>query len=84
MKFVEPHSRHPRASTVFVGQNRRGNWVAREENGIFGGLFVSRAQAFKYALSESGHRPETIVEITREIELDASASRHIAGPGCGA
>ena len=39
-------------------------------SGLYGGLFVSRAQAVKYALFENGHRPETIVELAREIELD--------------
>jgi hypothetical protein len=37
---------------------------------LFGGLFVNRAQALKYALFENGHHPETIVEVSREIELD--------------
>jgi len=35
-----------------------------------GGLFVNRAQAIKYALSENGHHPEAIVELLRGIELD--------------
>jgi hypothetical protein len=75
VKFVEPPSRSPALSTiVFIGRNHRGNWVAREQNGLFGGLFVNRAQAFKYALFENGHRPETIVELSREIELIFPAS----------
>lgn len=74
MKFVKSPSRCRAALTVFVGRNCRGNWVAREQNGLFGGLFVNRAQAFKYALHENGHHPETIVELSREIELDISAN----------
>ena len=71
VKLVEPPSCSPAPSTVvFIGRNRRGNWVAREQNGLFGGLFVNRAQAFKYALFENGQHPETIVELSREIELD--------------
>jgi hypothetical protein len=71
VKLVEPPSYNPALSTVvFIGRNRRGNWVAREQNGLFGGLFVNRAQAFKYALFENGHHPETIVELAREVELD--------------
>lgn len=65
------------ASTIFVGTNRRGNWVAREQNGIFGGLFVDRAQALKYALFENGYHPETIVEVSCEIELDIPATPQI-------
>jgi hypothetical protein len=70
VKLVEPPSCSPAVSTVvFIGRNRRGDWVAREQNGLFGGLFVNRAQAFKYALFENGHHPETIVQLAREIEL---------------
>ena len=43
-----------------------GNWVAQEQNGLYGGLFVNRAQAVKYALFENGHHPETIVELSGE------------------
>lgn len=71
MKLVEPPSCGTAASIiVFIGRNNRGNWVAQEQNGLFGGLFVSRAQAIKYALFENGNHPETIVELPREIELD--------------
>ena len=71
MKLVEPPSCRSAASTiVFIGRNRKGNWVAREQNGLFGGLFVSRAQAVKYALFENGNHPETIVDLPREIEVD--------------
>ncbi|PJG51485.1 hypothetical protein CVM73_30855 [Bradyrhizobium forestalis] len=55
---------------VFVGRNRAGNWVAREKRGAFGGLFINRAEALKYALFKNGHHPESIIEVAREIELD--------------
>ncbi|MCK1516060.1 hypothetical protein IVB22_26585 [Bradyrhizobium sp. 190] len=79
MKLLEPPSCSPTPSTVFVGRNRHGNWVAREQNGIFGGLFVSRDQAVKYSLFENGHHPETIIEVSREIELDISDKSPITG-----
>ncbi|MGY3387431.1 hypothetical protein ACVWW6_000022 [Bradyrhizobium sp. USDA 3311] len=59
-------------SAVLVGKNRNGNWVVRERNGNFGGLFANRTQAIKYALLANGHRPETIVEVTYAIELYVS------------
>ena len=72
MKPFEPPSCGPAASNVvLIGRNRRGDWIAREQNGRFGGLFVNRAEAIKYALFENGHHRETIVELSREIELDA-------------
>ena len=70
MKLVEPPSCSTPSKIVFIGKNRRGNWIAQEQNGLYGGLFVSRAQALKYGLFENGHHPETVVELAREIELD--------------
>jgi hypothetical protein len=70
VKLVEPPSCRSASTIVFIGRNSRGNWVAQEQNGLYGGLFVNRAQAVKYALFENGRHPETIVELSREIELD--------------
>lgn len=70
VKLVEPPSCSSPSTIVFIGRNRRGQWVAQEQNGLYGGLFVSRAQAIKYALFENGQHPETIVELPCEIELD--------------
>jgi hypothetical protein len=70
VKIVEPPSCSSTSAIVFIGRNSRGNWVAQEQNGLYGGLFVNRAQAVKYALFENGHHPETIVELSREIELE--------------
>jgi hypothetical protein len=75
VKLVEPPSCRSASTIVFIGRNSRGNWVVQEQNGLFGGLFVNRTQAVRYALFENGHHPETIVELKRAIELDMSASR---------
>ena len=81
VKLVEPPSCNPAASNVIlIGRNRHGYWIAREKNGLFGGLFVNRAEAIKYALFENGRHPETIIELSREIELDIpSGDPHVAG-----
>jgi hypothetical protein len=70
VKLVEPPSCSSASAIVFIGKNSRGNWVAQEQNGHYGGLFVNRAQAVKYALFENGRHPETIVELSRELELE--------------
>jgi hypothetical protein len=75
VKLIEPPSCSSLSAIVFIGRNSRGNWVAQEQNGLYGGLFVNRAQAVKYALFENGHHPETIVELSREIELDMGGKR---------
>jgi hypothetical protein len=72
VKLVEPPSGSSRSNIVFIGRNSLGQWVAQEQNGLFGGLFVNRAQAVKYALFENGNHPETIVELSRGVELDMS------------
>jgi hypothetical protein len=70
VKLAEHTSLGPATSTmVFVGRNHVGLWVVQEQNGRYGGLFVNRAQAVKYALTANGHHAETIVELSREIEL---------------
>jgi hypothetical protein len=75
VKLVEPPSCSSASTIVFIGRNSRGNWVVQEQNGLYGGLFVNRAQAVRYALFENGHHPETIVELKRAIELDMSSRR---------
>ena len=72
MKLVEPPSCHSASTVVLIGKDSRGYWVAQEQNGLYGGLFVNRAAALKYALFENGHHPETIVELSRGVELDMS------------
>jgi hypothetical protein len=72
VKLVEPPSCSSASKIVFIGKNSRGNWVAQEQDGLYGGLFVNRAQAVKYVLFENGHHPETIVELAGEIEHDMS------------
>ncbi|MGY4473211.1 hypothetical protein [Bradyrhizobium sp. USDA 3364] len=70
MKRFEPPSCSATSTIVFIGRNHRGQWVAQQQNGLYGGLFVNRAQAVKYALFENGQHPEMIVELSRELELD--------------
>ncbi|MBY0380543.1 MAG: hypothetical protein K2W78_01285 [Xanthobacteraceae bacterium] len=61
----------PSSPTVFVGQNDRGDWVACEQHGLFGGLFINYAEALRYALFENGHHEETIIRVSgRSLELN--------------
>jgi hypothetical protein len=66
MKQTEP------PSVIVIGKNSRGCWVAQEQNGLFGGLFINRAEAVRYALFENGRRPEAIVPASHTLELDMS------------
>jgi hypothetical protein len=81
VKLVEPPSCSTASTIVFVGRNSRGQWVAQEQNGLYGGLFVNRAQAVKYALFENNHYPETIIELPLiELDIGGTLSRIAAGP----
>jgi hypothetical protein len=61
------------SALVLIGQNSRGQWVAQEQSGLFGGLFKHRVDAVRYALFENGQHPEAIVETAGLVELDMSA-----------
>ena len=74
VKLIEPPSCNSPSAIIFIGKNSRGHWVVQEQSGLYGGLFVNRAQAVKFALFENGHHPETIVELSREIELDMAGT----------
>jgi hypothetical protein len=71
-------------SLFLVGKNRRGQWVAQDQRGQRGGLFVSRAAAIKYALFENGKKPHLVVEMPGHFELDLSVTafppRHATAP----
>ncbi|MCA1510328.1 hypothetical protein [Bradyrhizobium sp. NBAIM01] len=72
--LLESASRSSATRIILVGRNRAGYWVALEQGGFFGGLFVNRAHAMKYALLKNGGHPESIIEVTREIELEFCSS----------
>ena len=62
------------ASLFLIGRNSRGNWVAQDQRGRRGGLFVSRAAALKYALFENGNQPHLVVTIPGTFDLDLSGN----------
>jgi hypothetical protein len=59
-----------RASAFRVGRNSRGNWVAQDQDGLRGGLFISRAQAVRFALLANIHHPQDIIMVPDTLELD--------------
>jgi hypothetical protein len=53
-----------------IGRDSGGHWVAQEKDGLRGGLFISRAEAMKYAKFESGNYPHAVVMVSGNLELD--------------
>ena len=64
----------PNSTTVLIGRNGRGQWIARERHGLYGGLFVSREKALRYALFENGHRMDAIIDVAGILELDMTSA----------
>ena len=64
----------PANSLFLLGKNSRGQWVAQDQSGKRGGLFVSQAAALKFALFENGKRPELVVSVPGVFELDMSGA----------
>ena len=61
-----------------IGQNRRGNWVAKMKHGLIGGLFINRAAALKFALFENGNHPEAVIAVPGVLELDLGGGNALA------
>jgi len=76
---TEPPSleRTTSSSLFLVGQDSRGHWVVQDERGLCGGLFVDRSKAIRFALDETGRRPQAIKMVPGILELDMSRP---AGP----
>jgi hypothetical protein len=69
-------SEPPSCSSVYmIGQDSRGNWVVRDQNGLRGGLFVGRAEALRYVRDEAGNHLRAIVMVNGAFELDTSGTR---------
>jgi hypothetical protein len=62
------------AAIFVIGRDSKGNWVAQEQSGMRGGLFVDRARALKFAKSECGPDSHAILWVSGILELDLSAA----------
>jgi hypothetical protein len=67
-----------RSPIFMIGRDSRGNWVAQEQSGTRGGLFVDRAGALKFAKSENGNHPHAVVWVSGVLELDTGFVPSIA------
>jgi hypothetical protein len=67
-----------------VGKDSQGHWVARDQSGLCGGLFVGRAEALKFAMAENGNCPQAVVMVPGVLELDLSVTPRASRPGVDA
>jgi hypothetical protein len=72
MDRSEPPSTRPAGQPRLfrIGKDRAGHWVAQDQQGLCGGLFVDRAEAVKFAMFENGHRPQAVIMVPGILELD--------------
>jgi hypothetical protein len=63
-----------------IGRDCRGRWVAQDERGLCGGLFVSRVEAVRFAMRETGRRPRAVIMAAGLLELDMAGGRSADRP----
>ena len=73
-QYEPPSSRAASLPRLFrIGKDSHGNWVAQDQQGLCGGLFVDRAEALKFAMYENGNRPQAVIMVPGILELDLNA-----------
>ena len=74
-----------RSSRFFIGTDRRGNWVVRDQVGLCGGLFVNRSEALHFAMLENGRRPQAVIMVPGilEFSIDGPAKAAAANDSTG-
>jgi hypothetical protein len=76
-QFEPPSSRSSAPSRLFrIGRDSHGNWVAQDQQGLCGGLFVNRADALKFAMFENGNCPQAVIMVPGILELDMNSRPH--------
>jgi hypothetical protein len=68
------------AHIFLVGRDSHGHWVVQDERGLCGGLFVDRNKAIRFAMGETGKRPQAIRLVPGILELDMSRTARAASP----
>jgi hypothetical protein len=52
-----------------IGKDNCGHWVARDQAGLCGGLFVSRSEAIRFAMRENSCSSSAIIMMPGVLEL---------------
>jgi hypothetical protein len=80
----EPPSINRAKSLFRVGKNSCGSWVVQDQTGLCGGMFVNRAEAVKFAMFETGNRPQAVIMVPGILELDMSRKPRAASASTSA
>jgi hypothetical protein len=55
-------------------QGHYGRWVAQDQQGLCGGLFVDHAEALKFAMFENRNCPQAVIVVSGVLELNMSGT----------
>jgi len=66
--------RSPLRSMCMIGRDSKGHWVVQGPQGRFGGLFINRAEALRFAMFETG-QPHAAVMVPGILELNIGNGR---------
>jgi len=69
-------SSSPQSPQFLIGMDSRGRWVVRDQRGLRGGLFVNRVEAVRFAMRETGRRPQAAILVSGILELDMTRPAH--------
>jgi len=85
MRQAEPPScqSSSKPKLFLIGRDSRGNWVAQDQQGLCGGLFVSRAEAMRFVRLENGNRPCAVVMVPGVLEIDLGKRSNAPPPAVG-
>ena len=61
-------------SQFLVGRDADGRWVVRDEFGLRGGVFVSKAAAVHFACFETDHQPNVVLFLPEHIKLSLTGA----------
>ena len=59
-----------KAASLLIGQDHCGQWVVRDARGHFGGVFVDRREALRFAMFDSRRTPQSVIMTPYGLELD--------------
>ena len=84
-QYKPPSTRATSMPRLFrIGKDSHGNWVAQDQQGLCGGLFVDRAEALKFAMFENGNCPQAVIMVPGVLELDMTSKIPPGLPRAGA
>jgi hypothetical protein len=78
MNCSQPSPSSQKLSAFRIGRDEQGNWVALDQDGLRGGLFVSHADAVRFATRANIRDPQEIIMVPGTLELEMRGNDLVA------